>query len=198
MIRRLAPLLALALAACGSSPVTRYHSLQDSAPLGGGGGAERLVEVLPVAVPAAVDRGELVLTAADGRLDVRESERWAGPLADELRDLITAALWRAARAADVYAAPVPAAASDLPQYRLAARFERFEARGRTAQVAATWTVRRLPDGAAAACRAAASAAMPEADAAAAAQALGEASRTIADAIAASLVRLGTPAPCPPA
>lgn len=196
MIRRLAPVLALVLAACGSSPVTHYHSLQDAAPLGGGGGAERLVEVLPVAVPAAVDRGELVLTAADGGLDVREGERWAGPLADELRDLITAALWRTARAADVYAAPVPAAASKLPQYRLAARFERFEARGASAQVVATWTVRRLPDGTAAACRAAASAAIAGPTPAAAAKALGEASRTVAAAIAESLGRLDTGAPCP--
>lgn len=196
MTRLAWPLLALLLAACGTSPATRYHSLHDAAPVGGGGGAERLVEVLPVTVPAAVDRPELVLTGDDGGLDVRESERWAGPLADELRDLITAALWRAARAADVYAAPIPAAASQLPQYRLAARFERIEAKGATAAVAATWTVRRLPEGPAAACRAAATAPMADATPAAAVRAIGQASREIAAAIAESLVRVGGGAPCP--
>lgn len=196
MIRRFIPLFALVLAACGTSPVTRYHSLQEVAPLGGGGGAERLVEVLPVAVPAAVDRPELVLSGADGGLDVRDAERWAGPLPDELRDLVTAALWRAARAADVYAAPIPAGASGLPQYRLATRFERFEARGGFAQVAATWTIRRLPEGPAAACRAAATAPLADASPAAAAQGLGRASREVAAQIAESLRRLGQGNPCP--
>lgn len=196
MIRRFTPLFALVLAACGASPATRYHSLQDAAPIGGGGGAERLVEVLPVVVPAAVDRTELVLAGADGGLDVRDTERWAGPLPDELRDLLTAALWRAARAADVYAAPIPTSASGLPQYRLAARFERFEARDGLAQVAATWTIRRLPDGPAAACRAAATAPLTDASADASARGLGLASREVAAQIAESLRRLGQGNPCP--
>ncbi len=197
MIRRLAPvLLVLGLAACAASPPARYHALGDGAPLGSGGGAERLVELLPVAVPAAADRNEIVLTGADGRLDVRDNDLWAGSLPDELRGLIADELWRAAKATDVYAAPVPQGALALPQYRVAARFERFEARPEGALVAATWTVRRLPDGPAAACRAAAHAPLPGADAEAAAHALGQASRSVAAAIAESLLRLGGKSPCP--
>ena len=75
MTRLAWPLLALLLAACGSSPVTRYHSLHDDAPVGGGGSAERLVEVLPVTVPAAVDRPELVLIGDDGGLALFRPEQ---------------------------------------------------------------------------------------------------------------------------
>ena len=75
-----------------------------------------------MAVPAAADRNEIVLTGADGRLDVRDNDLWAGSLPDELRGLIADELWRAAKATDVYAAPVPQGALALPQYRVSYNF----------------------------------------------------------------------------
>lgn len=188
-------LLAVGLSACGASPATRYHTLAGPSGPAAGGGAERLVEVLPVALPGRVDRAALVLSGADGGLTVRDADRWAGPLAEELRAVIDEALWRAARAADVYAAPLPGSA--LPQYRLAARIDRFDAvPGAAATVEASWTLRRLPRGASAACRAAFSAPLAGDSADAAAVALAAASRRLADAMADSLTRLerGEP-PC---
>ena len=197
MIRRLwSALVVLALAGCGTSPVTHYHSLQSTLPPATGGGAARLVEVLPVLVPAAVDRSELVLTDASGRLDVQQSERWSGDLAEQLRGVIADALWREARAADVYAAPVPAGASKLPQYRLAVRFERLDARPQGATVAASWTLRRLPDGRALTCRSAEQRGMTSFTADAASQALGAAAQAVAEEIAAEVARFDRGGDCP--
>jgi len=197
MIRRLAPALcALALAGCGTSPVTHYHALQSGMPPASGGGAERLVEVLPVLVPAAVDRSELVLTDVGGRLDVQQSERWSGDLAEQLRGVIADALWREARATDVYAAPVPAGATQLPQYRLSVRFERFDARPLGATVAASWTLRQLPDGRAITCRSAEQRGMTGFTADAASQALGAAAMSSAIACAAELAHFGQNGGCP--
>lgn len=189
-------LFALALAGCGTSPATRYHSLQPNLPPAASGGAERLVEVLPVLVPAAVDRGELVLTDADGRLDVQQSERWSGDLAEELRGVLAEALWREARATDVYAAPVPGSASKLPQYRLSVRFERFDARPQGATVAASWTLRRLPDGRAISCRSVGQRGIEAFSPNAASAALAAAAQAVAGEIAGAVSRFDQGAGCP--
>lgn len=189
---RLAPLaLVLMLAGCGASAPLRYHALSAN---GGDalaqGSAAVLVEVLPVAVPERVNREEIVLTAPGGQLDVRSGERWAAPLADEMRQMVDDALWRRLRAADVYAAPAGPASGGLPQYRLAVRMERLDAAvGRTALAEATWTVRRLPQGQPTICRAGASEALAGPDTAAAVAGLSKAAARVADAVAASLERL---------
>lgn len=191
--------LAAALAGCGASAPLRYHALST----GGGatlpqGSAALLVEVLPIAVPERVNREEVVLTGAGGQLDVRGGDRWAAPLHDEMRQMVDDALWRRLRAADIYTAPVTPAANGLPQYRLALRMERLDAiPGRQAVAEATWTMRRLPQGKPAICRAGAieplSAATPEA----AVAGLAKAAARVADTVAASLERLhlDQPTPC---
>jgi uncharacterized protein len=196
MIRLWPALMVLALAGCGTSPVTRYHTLQSTQAPATGGGAERLVEVLPVLVPASVDRNELVLTDAAGRLAVQQGERWSGDLAEQLRGVLADALWREARATDVYAAPVPAGASNLPQYRLAVRFERLDARPQGATVAASWTLRRLPDGRALTCRSAEQRGMASFTPDAASEALGAAAAAVATTIAAEVARFDRGGACP--
>ncbi|MBN2751524.1 MAG: membrane integrity-associated transporter subunit PqiC [Rhodospirillaceae bacterium] len=189
--------LAFGVSACGTSPDVRYHTLSRPAPPADGGGAARLVEVLPVVLPGRADRSALVLETADGRLSVYQAERWAGSLAEEMRAVVDEALWRRARAVDVYAAPLPTLT--LPQYRLAVRVERFDAvPNGLATVEATWTLRRLPHGAVAACRVAFQVPIAGTAADAAAAGLGDASRRLADAIADSLTRLETDTPpCSP-
>lgn len=205
-ITRLAPavlpaaLLVLALAGCGASTPLRYHTLgQDAAAPLPSGGAALLVEVLPVAVPERVNREEVVLNGPGGTLDVRGADRWAAPLADEMRQMVDDALWRRLRAADVYAAPPsPTATGALPQYRLALRLERLEAApGAQATTEASWTLRRLPQGAQAFCRAGATAPVADATAAAAVAALSQTAARVAEAVAASLDRLqaGAADPC---
>ena len=199
--RRMAALLLLAvpLAGCGASTPLRYHALSSGggAPLASGSAA-LLVEVLPIAVSERINREEVVLTGPDGQLDVRSGDRWAAPLADEMRQLVDESLWRQLRAADIYVAPVAPASTGLPQYRLALRVERLEAvPGRQAVAEASWTLRRLPSGQPAICRTGTSEALSSSSAEAAVAGLARASARLAEAVAASLGRLhaGTGNPC---
>lgn len=192
-------LLTTALAGCGASTPLRYHALSTSgfATLAQGSAAV-LVEVLPIAVPERINREEIVLTSAGGQLDVRSGDRWAAPLADEMRQLVDDALWRRLHAADVYSAPVTPSANGLAQYRLALRMERLEALpGRQAVAEATWTVRRLPQGQPAICRAGAAEPLAATTPEAAVAGLSKASGRVAEAVAASLERLhlGVANPC---
>lgn len=189
---------ALVLAGCGSSPPVRYFTL-GGGEAGPAGGAGVLVEVLPPVLPERLNRDAVVIGGAGaGALSLREGDQWAAPLSDEWRGLLDAALWRGSRAADVYAAPVPEGAADLPQYRLALKVDRFEAAadGRVT-VEAGWTLRRLPRGRAAVCRVQAAGTAADASTEAVVRALGAAARRVADAAAGSLARLeaGAPDPC---
>lgn len=198
-LRRLLPLaLAVLLTGCGSSPPIQYHALSSAPrPAESAGSARILVEVLPIALPERLNRNEVVLTGSSGRLDVRATDQWAAPLADEMRQIVSDALWRRVRAADVYQAPVVAKPDGPPHYRLAVRIERFEAvAGRQATVEATWTARRLPQGAAQTCRAAASAAIAGTTTEASVEALSEASSVLAAQIAEGLAGLDAGASCP--
>lgn len=188
------PLSALCLAllaGCGSSPPVHHHALArpDAAGDPVSGSARVLVEVLPIAVPEGLARSNLVLTDEHGRVSVLDSERWLAPIADDLRQIVADGLWRTARAADSYQAPVPDASAALPQYRLAIRLDRFDAvPRRTAAVAGSWTLRRLPDGRVRGCRWEGRQPVDSPDAVAAATALSNASRRLAGQIGDSLRR----------
>jgi len=192
----------LGLAGCGSSPPPRYHALSGGAASvdsAGMGSAAMLVELLPPALPERLNRQDLVLGGAEGRpVEVRDGDRWAAPLADEMRQIVADALWRRLRAADTYRAPVALAASPLPQYRLALRIERFDATpGRQALVEGSWTVRRLPQGGPAVCRAGFVVALPGTSPDEAVAALTDGATRLARTVAVSLDRLhrGEADPC---
>ncbi|CAO3358934.1 PqiC family protein [Azospirillum melinis] len=199
--RRLLLALCLALpAGCGTSPPTHYHALlrpDDALPASGQ--ARMLVEILPIAVPEALTRSNLVLTDEAGQVTVMEAERWLSPIGDELRQILADSLWKTARASDTYQAPVSGSVVTLPLYRLAVRLDRFEAvPDRAAVVDASWTLRRLPGGAVQGCRWAGRQPVDGRDAASATAALSAASRRLADRIGDSLrhVAAGQELPCP--
>jgi uncharacterized lipoprotein YmbA len=185
-----AVLVVAAVGGCGSSPPVTYHALsQPSAPTSSGQ-ARLLVEMLPVAVPERLNRENMVLTDAAGRLDVRDIDRWAALPADEIRQIVADTLWQRLGAVDVYQAPVAPSASGLPQYRLALRIERFEAKlGAAATVEASWTARRLPQGHASTCRVSVALPLSDGTAAGAAAALAAATGQMARAVTDSLGRL---------
>ncbi len=196
------PALALLLASlggCGSSAPVRYYALTVAAGPPVSGSAQMLVEVLPIAVPERLNRAEMVLTGSDGRLDVRPDDQWAAPLSDEIGQVIDDALWRKLRAADVYRAPVAPAPGSPPQYRLALRIERFETGpGPNVAVNGSWTIRRLPLGVSATCRADLTGSLPSVTPAAAAAALSQSAGRLAGLVADSIGRLdhGEAAVCP--
>ncbi len=185
-------LCSVLLAGCGTSPPTRYHALSrpDAASAPSSGEARLLVEILPVAVPERLARSNLVINDDQGRITVMESERWLAPITDDLRQVVADSLWQTVRATDTYAAPAPTHAVALPQFRLAVRLDRFDAiPGRTATVAGSWTLRRLPNGPTLGCRWEGSQPVESQDATASTAALATASRRLADRIGDSLRRV---------
>jgi len=82
--------LALALAACSSSPPVHYYTLlaPSVATSANEQPAPFLIDVLPVGLPVQLDQSSLVVRQGDSGIAVLDGERWAGLLADELRTAI--------------------------------------------------------------------------------------------------------------
>ena len=78
---------ALLLAACGTAPPPRFHTLMPAVQRAGPppDGIGLAWQMAPVTVPAQVDQPQWVVRRADDTLAVLEQERWIAPLQDELR-----------------------------------------------------------------------------------------------------------------
>ena len=92
MISRLIPpLLLLTLAACASSPPTRFFAL-DPAPGGAAAGQRagaKPVKVDAVHIPPALDRNSMVRGESDNQLRISSQDRWAGDLGEMIRRVLT-------------------------------------------------------------------------------------------------------------
>jgi len=179
----LAAVAVLALAAgCATSPPARYYTLS-GAPAPAAPASGVTVGVGPVAIPAAVDRPEIVVAVGANEVWLDEFNRWAAPLADGI------ALAVAADLAAQLATPrvvLLAQAGAGTEYRVALDVQRFEsAPGSHALVDVAWTVSRR-DGSAAGGRTVAREPAPErgydALAAAHSRALARVSADVATAI----------------
>ena len=131
-----------ALGACSSAP-THFYTLQhEPAPVANAAppsSAPFQIEVLPVAVPPQVDQAEFLVRQSDQRVAVLDNERWAAPLAAELRGAFAADLVAALGTRDVYGLPRPAA---VPVYRIVIDVRVFDSwPGRHARIQADWSVR---------------------------------------------------------
>ncbi len=142
-------LLVLALGGCGSTPVTHYYTLLPAA-----GTAVPVVkanlqfELLPVDLPAQVDRQEMVVRQ-DGELAPVDTRQWAAPLGNELQNAFSVALARQLGAHDVYGLPHDKA---LPTYRIKISVQRFDsALGASARIDAAWSVQKVGEEAATVC-----------------------------------------------
>jgi hypothetical protein len=134
-------LLVVALAGCGSTPPTHFHSLV--APVASTGNAAAVVpassvrfEVLPVALPVQVDVPQFVVRLTDGSMTVLEHERWIAPLADEIRSAVALRVGQAL-------ADVPSASSGASPgvWRVGIDVQRFDsALGRAASVQLQWSL----------------------------------------------------------
>ena len=88
--------LGWALAACGSAPTTRYHTLMPAAGLLAPVPANPTVgwTLATVSVPAQVDQPQWLVRLSDDSMRLLEHERWVAPLADELQGAFGEALAR--------------------------------------------------------------------------------------------------------
>ena len=149
--RRLAPASALAvlaaLSGCASSPPVRYYTLTapeqalDRAGEPAPASASYAIDVAPVSVPAQADQPQLMLRSGSGELTAQYSDRWSGPLPDELRNALSMALTRDLGVPDVRRL---APSRDLPVWRVQVDIQRFDASTvGPAVIDATWRVRPL-------------------------------------------------------
>lgn len=149
--RYLALALCAALAGCATAPPDRFYTLTGGAGVAASGAPLAVyIELLPVGLPQQVTRNQLVITTGNGRAELLEQERWAGPLAGEIAQALSVAITAELGAIDVRRTPYPPQAS---VYRISTDVQRFEsAPGRYALVDAVWSVRQLPRGTVLTCR----------------------------------------------
>nr|WP_261312569.1 PqiC family protein [Ralstonia insidiosa] len=131
------------MAAC-SSPPARFHRLAAddevavAAPV-----SALLVDVLPVRVPPSVAGRRLVVQRSSGQVDVLEMDRWASPLADEIRAALSSGLALRTSAVDLHGLPY---GGKRPVYRVAVDVQRFDAwPGSHVLIDAVWTIRTAED-----------------------------------------------------
>jgi uncharacterized lipoprotein YmbA len=133
--------MSMALSACASAP-TNFYTLQHSAVAPTDPPAVSssfLIDVQPVGVPAQVDQPELLVRQSEQRVAVLDNERWAAPLAGELRDALATDLAAALGTRDVHGLAHPLAP---PVYRIQVEIRRFDSwPGRYALIEADWNIR---------------------------------------------------------
>ena len=133
--------LALAgiLAACGSSPPSHYYVLNarpDPAAANQFGGVRRTIALGSVKLPDSLDRPQIARQVGPNQLEYAESERWAGPLDDMTRRVLSADLRSLLPAG---ATLVPDDSSAAAETTIAVEVSRFDA-DRSGQVTldASW------------------------------------------------------------
>ncbi len=146
--RIVAVLIGTAITACSTTtPPLRFHSLLDSeAAFAGADGTSptsapiRLV-ITPIQIPAAVDRPQWLVRRADDTLQMLEEDRWAAPLADELKAAIRARLSSRWNVVDASLPLSGTTAAEGFAWRLVLEVLRLDARpALDAQLEARWTL----------------------------------------------------------
>jgi uncharacterized protein len=132
--------LAMSLAGCASAPPERFYSLSNGmAPAASVPNPGYYIEVQNVTVPQQVARSQLVVTSAEGRIDLLEQERWSSPPASEIGQALSLAVSGELGAIDVFRTQPPEKAT---VYRISTNVQRFEsAPGKYALLDAVWSVR---------------------------------------------------------
>jgi uncharacterized lipoprotein YmbA len=130
----------LALSACSSSAPVHYRTLLGP-PVPNAAGAPAapfLIEVLPVGIPAQLDQAQLVVHERDGSMRILDNERWAGPLADEIRGGLSAELARRLGTQDIAGLARPAG---KPLLRIKVQVRRLDAwPGERVLLDADWSI----------------------------------------------------------
>jgi uncharacterized lipoprotein YmbA len=137
----------LLAAACSSAKLPeRFHTLLPAERAASAPAMSPVyVDVLSVGVPAQVDHAQWVVRQGDDSLLMLEQDRWAAPLADELRGALSERLAGRWGAVDIrgVASPQPSV------WRVRVDVQRFESvPGREARIESVWSVSGTQRGAA--------------------------------------------------
>ncbi|MGI4902919.1 MAG: PqiC family protein [Janthinobacterium lividum] len=164
--------LSVLVAGCGTSPPSRFYTLTGpvdapgatlatsaaqstpATPAWAATATPLLIELAPTIVPQQVARPQMVVGVGPDQVELKEQERWAAPLGDEIGSALSADLTQQLGAIDVYSTP---RADAVPVYRISVNVQRFESLpGSRATIEAVWSVRRVPGDQALTCRSVAS------------------------------------------
>lgn len=128
------------LSGCGSSPVTRFYTLNPvAAPAAADARGSMIVVIGAVALPDGLDRPQIVLRGAGNQVTFSEFERWLGSPKDEIALAIAGSLKQALGGASVFAGPMSAGMSaDVVVLLQVQRFD--SVLGDAATVEAAWQV----------------------------------------------------------
>lgn len=127
------------LAACSTTQV-HYHTLL--APAEAEARSEKdspfLIELLPVGIPVQLDQAQLLVRQGNSSVEVLDSERWAGPLGDEIRAAVDARLAHHLGAQNVAGL---ARSAGKPLLRVKLQVRRLDAwLGQSTQLEADWSI----------------------------------------------------------
>lgn len=140
-------LAAALLAGCGTSPPSRFYTLDATATSTPSATARPalVVAVGPVTVPAIVDRPEFVVSAGPNEVKIDDFNRWASPLQDGLSRAVAENLVALLGTPRVVRYPQPLAIE--ADYRVVIEVRTFDsAPGQSTALDAVWTIRRSKDG----------------------------------------------------
>jgi uncharacterized lipoprotein YmbA len=133
------------LTACASPP-TRFYTLGidgESTISDRTSSPAFLIDMRPVKVPAAVAKSQLVVQVSVTQVKVLEDDRWASPLADEIRNALLGGVTRQVGALDGRAAVLT---EDVPVYQVSVDVQRFESwLGSHVFIDVVWSVRKSND-----------------------------------------------------
>jgi uncharacterized lipoprotein YmbA len=91
-------LLAIGLGACGATPDTHYYMLSAvapaAAPAAAATGAAAPIRLDAVTIPAELDRTQIVRRSGPNQLDLLGLDRWAAPLDEQIRRVLSDDLGR--------------------------------------------------------------------------------------------------------
>lgn len=128
------------LAACSTSPPSRFYTLSMETPSSTVQFAGS-VSVGPVTLPQVVNRPQFVVEAGGNRVVVLEQRRWAAPLADVIAEATAQYLTRDLGGARV--TMFAQTASNSAQFDVALDVQRFEMiEGQAAVLDVVWTIKR--------------------------------------------------------
>jgi hypothetical protein len=134
----------LAIAACASTPPSRFYTLSAMAP-SGASPAKLSVVVGPVSIPALVDLPQIVVRTGPNQVSIDEFNRWASPLANNISRVVAENLVLLLGTPRV--SQFQQSLNADADFRVAIEVQSFEsAPGEAATLNAAWLVRRTRDG----------------------------------------------------
>jgi hypothetical protein len=138
-----AALVGLVLSGClGTSRPIEFYTLTPLPRAAGtaDGGTATIVAVMPVAVPASIDRPQIVTRTAENQLSLSEYNRWAGSLKEDIGRTLVQNLNDLLRSRPVSVLPETLAAD--PRYLISVTVNRLDGRlGEAVWLNAAWTLR---------------------------------------------------------